>query len=268
VTPPADPIGPEALARAFVGRSNPARRPLVALDHDGTLAPIAATPDAAVLESGVREAITALTSHADVVILSGRGLDDLTERFAGLDVTIVSEHGLRARATDGRTRDLAASFPPGALATVRTQLSALLAGRPGWLVEDKSVSLAVHYRRVPDDGLGPMLLKVQHLLGDAVSSGGLDGVVQPGHAVLELRPSGADKGAALALLVEERDSAPVLMVGDDLTDESALALAETLGGLGVLVASGPRASAASARLEGPTQVVVLLREIARLLRRG
>jgi len=256
---------PSVIARDFVGRCDGIRRPLVALDHDGTLSPIAPTPREAVLAEGAQEAIDALTAVADVVILSGRGLDDLIGRFAGLDVTLVSEHGLRARGRDGTLRQLAAPLPSAPLTAVRTDLEALLQGRSGWLIEDKGVSIAVHHRLVPADELGPTLRGVRQALGAAIADAGLDAIVQDGHAVLELRPRGADKGAALRLLVEERRAHPVLMVGDDLTDEPALAVAESCAGLGVLVGTEPRETSASARLDGPSAVVSLLRSIARLL---
>jgi trehalose 6-phosphate phosphatase len=259
--------GPEQLAGEFVGRCDGRHRPLIALDHDGTLAPIAPTPDAAALAEGAREAISALTDVADVAILSGRGLDDLSRRFAGLDVTLVSEHGLRERRPDGRLRQLATALPPGSLADVRAGLDALVDGRPGWLIEDKGVSIAVHHRLVPPDELEPTLGAVRAALEQAITGMGLDAVIQDGHAVLELRPRGADKGAALLRLVEERGTPPVLMVGDDLTDEPALALAEHHGGLGVLVSAAPRASSASAHLDDPAAVVVMLGEIAQRLAR-
>jgi trehalose-phosphatase len=255
----------ERLARSFTGRTDPLHRPLVALDHDGTLSSIAPTPEAAVLAEGAREAISALAGRVDVLILSGRGLDDLSTRFAGVAVTLISEHGLRARTVDGSTRMLATPLPPAGLVAVRDELRALLEGRPGWLVEDKGVSLAVHHRLVPPEELEPTLAAVREVFDTAIADDDLDGVVQDGHAVIELRPRGADKGAALARLVTERDARPVLMVGDDLTDEPALELAERLGGIGVLVGTEERASSASARLDDPTRVVELLERLAALL---
>jgi trehalose-phosphatase len=82
-------------------------RALVVLDHDGTLSPIAATPDAAHLADGAADALARLATVADVAILSGRGLADLARRFDGLPLTLVSEHGLRAREDDGTAHELA-----------------------------------------------------------------------------------------------------------------------------------------------------------------
>lgn len=265
---------PHALA-ARVAASSDGRRLLVALDHDGTLSPIAARPEDAHLATGARAALERLSALADVAIVSGRGLDDLATRFAGLPVTLVSEHGLRHRRPDGTVELLTATLAERTLAQLRPRLATLLADRAGWLVEDKGVGIAVHHRLVPDAELEPTLGAVRALLEaaaaepGAASSSGPGGTVQTGKAVLELRPVGADKGAALLRLavVPNGDAAvraqpQVLMVGDDATDEPALAVAERLGGVGVLVADARRTTAASARLDDPDQVVMLLDALA------
>jgi len=265
---------PLALA-ARIATLADGRRPLVALDHDGTLSPIAPRPEDAVLVAGAREALVRLTGVAEVAIVSGRGLDDLAARFGGLRVALVAEHGLRHRRRDGTVEQLTDGLDARTLAELRPRLEKLLADEEGWLVEDKGVGLAVHHRLVPDARIEPTLGRVRALLEAAASrpaaraGSGPGGHVQAGKAVLELRPAGADKGGALRHLAGSGTSArtpertpPVVMVGDDLTDEPALAAAEQLGGVGVLVADAPRPTSASARLSGPEQVVALLDALA------
>jgi trehalose 6-phosphate phosphatase len=261
-------VGPAAIAREFASRALPGDRALIALDHDGTLSAIADSPDAAMLEPGAAAAIGRLGAVASVAIVSGRGLDDLAARFAGLPVTIMSEHGSRSRSPDGQTRVLATPIDAAVLDEVRARLATLLAGHGGWLVEDKGVSLAVHHRLVEEAALEPLLSEVEGILASAAAGPGASAVLQPGHAVLELRPRGAGKGAALDRLADELAAHPVLMVGDDLTDEPALETAEGRGGLGVLVSAAARDSAASARLASPAEVVALLEELADLLARN
>lgn len=258
---------PAALAGRIAELVAPGSRPLIALDHDGTLSPIASRPELARPADGALEAIASLGEVADVVIISGRGLDDLTARFAGVTVELVSEHGLRHRRIGGEVTQLVDGLDRGTLDDVRRRLSDVLAATDGtgWLVEDKQVTVAVHHRLVAVDALEPTLTRVREVLDEAARRGG---TVQTGKAVLELRPSGADKGAALRALADARPPALVVMIGDDATDEAALAVAESSGGVGVLVADRPRASAASTRLTDPTRVVTLLVELARALRQG
>jgi trehalose 6-phosphate phosphatase len=261
---------PIALAHRVAARVDDTRRPIIALDNDGTLSPIAPTPDAAELAPGARTAIAALCACADVVVISGRGLDDLAGRFLGLPIAIVSEHGLRHRAADGEVRALAEGLDASVLSEARAAVRRILDGEhPGWLVEDKGVSIAVHHRSVPAEEHEPTLTLLRQALEDIA---GENGAIQTGKQVVELRPRGADKGEALRAVHAERRGALVVMVGDDVTDEAALAYAEGSGGVGVLVAEQPRPSAASSRLRDPEAVVAFLRqlgdELAGRVRRG
>jgi trehalose 6-phosphate phosphatase len=262
------PDDPRVLARRIAALAANGSRLLVALDNDGTLAPIVGRPELATLAPGAAEALSALCEVADVAIVSGRGLDDLVERFGGLPVAIVSEHGLQHRRPDGSVEQLAEGLPEEVLDALRDDLAGLLPDGPdrgGWLVEDKGVTIAVHHRLVPDSAVEPTLQAVSDRMRAAAHLGG---EVQQGKAVLELRPQGAEKGTALATLVRDRAPAAVVpvMVGDDVTDEPALAVAEAQGGVGVLVATLPRSSAASARVADPAAVVELLDALAGTLR--
>jgi len=264
---------PEALAARVAAATAPGARPLVALDHDGTLSDIAPRPEDAALAAGAARALARLVERADVAIVSGRGLDDLVERFHGFPITFVSEHGLRCRLPDGSVEQLAPGLAPATLARLRTELEELLTahtGGTGWVIEDKGVALAVHHRLVPDAALHPQLERVRELLERAAALPGDDtgagpapgGHVQEGKAVLELRPAGADKGAALRRIAARSSARPVVMLGDDTTDEPALLVAEELGGLGVLVSTTPRATSGSARLSDPDAVVAFIDALA------
>lgn len=257
---------PADLARDIAARLPSDRRLLLALDHDGTLSPIAARPDHAVLAPGAADALAALGRVADVVILSGRGLDDLVDRLGRLPVELVAEHGLRRRDRDGRVTPLATGLAPADLDAARAHLAVLLPPdrlADGWIVEDKGVGIAVHHRLVPPERVEPTLGSIRQLL--RATPGGR---VQEGKAVIELRASGADKGSALERVITT--SSPVLpvMIGDDLTDEPAFDIAESAGGLGVLVAPEDRPSAASVRLTDPDAVVLLLAALAARLTQG
>jgi trehalose 6-phosphate phosphatase len=112
----------------------------------------------------------------------------------------------------------------------------LAATVPELLVEDKGMSLAVHYRRAPAlaDGVRRALRECLDGRSDAF-------VLQEGRMVLEIRPSGHDKGTAIRTFMTEvpfRGRVPIF-VGDDATDEHGFAVVNELGGHSVKVGAGP-----------------------------
>jgi trehalose 6-phosphate phosphatase len=141
------------------------------------------------------------------------------------------------RWTDGRRE----SPPrPAALDAALTAFHALAVTRPGVVVEEKPLGVALHYRQAPD--AGPACCE----LAEAVAARtGFS--VQHGKMVCELRAHGADKGDAVRRFLSEPPMAGTrpLFVGDDLTDEAGFAAAEHLGGAGIFVgdAAGRRTTA-------------------------
>ncbi len=125
----------------------------------------------------------------------------------------------------------------------RRRLAELCAQNPGLHVEDKGLSLAVHFRQAPDAGD-----EVNQAAEAICQEEGLS--LQLGDMVAEVRTPGFDKGAALEAFMKEapfRGAVPVF-VGDDLTDEDGFRAARALGGVSILVGQ-PRPTEADMRLE-------------------
>jgi trehalose 6-phosphate phosphatase len=122
----------------------------------------------------------------------------------------------------------------------------------GLLLEDKGTSVALHYRQRPD--AGPAVVDCARRLARQT---GL--VLQEGHMVAELRTPGPDKGEALAAFMAEAPFAGArpIMIGDDLTDEDAFAVAVALGGEAILIGQ-PRRSRSRWRLEDPDALLAWL----------
>src|SRR6185437_967100 len=133
---------------------------------------------------------------------------------------------------------LVAHEPAPGIAEARARLEPLARAHPGVILEDKRHALAVHYRGASGaaDAVAEACRRVSALTGLSV---------QPGHMVVELRTPGPSKGDALGAFMSELPFAGrrPIMVGDDLTDESAFAAATELGGFGVLVGEGRPTSA-------------------------
>jgi trehalose 6-phosphate phosphatase len=273
-TPDAAPGVPEprtAAGRAGLAAllAEPARA-LIALDFDGTLAPIVADPTQARATVTAVEALHRLAGLAGTVaIITGRPAADAAA-FAGVaavpEVIVLGHYGMQ-RWERGRLSSPAA--PPG-LAVARADLPAVLASAgadPGTWIEDKGEALAVHTRRATQPQ--PELDRLRGPLTELAARTGL--AVEPGRLVLELRPPGADKGQALLDLAAERSPAAVLFCGDDLGDLPAFQAGRELradGTPGLLVASGsaetpePIMADADLVVSGPTGVAELLAGLA------
>lgn len=225
------------------------------LDLDGTLAPVASTPDAVMADPRRTSLLQALGKALDgrVAIISGRTLEEI-DRISGDAAPAASGvHGLVRRRPDG---GLLAAWPSPGVADAVAAFRGFAMDHPGVIVEDKGVAVGLHYRQSP--GIGDMAHRLAREIAIDTS---LD--VQPGHMVIELKTPGADKGQALAAFMSEPPfaGATPIMVGDDLTDEAGFRAAVALGGYGVLV--GPeRDSAARHRLEDVDAVLTWLEAIA------
>ncbi len=245
-------------------------RAMIALDFDGTLAPIVEDPTQARATAAAAAALHQLARLAGTVaIITGRPAADAAA-FAGVaevpDVIILGHYGMQRWE---RGRLFTPAVPPG-LAVARADLPDVLASAgadPGTWIEDKGEAVAVHTRRAAEPQAE--LDRLRAPLAALASRTGL--AVEPGRLVLELRPPGADKGAALRELAAERAPAAVLFCGDDLGDRSAFQAVRELraaGTPGLLVASGsaetPEVIAAGADLvvSGPTGIAELLAGLA------
>ncbi|MEP6491549.1 MAG: trehalose-phosphatase [bacterium] len=212
-------------------------------DIDGTLVDLAATPSAVHPDSDIRRLVHGLYSVTGgaVALISGRSLADIDRLFPRVRLPAAGQHGLERRDATGRLHSH--PIPEGSLDSVRAQLREAVARHHGLLIEDKGLSLALHYRSVPRlAGFAHRLMRtLQTELGNGYC-------VQPGKRVVELKPAGRDKGVAILEFMEEapfRGRIPVF-VGDDATDEYGFAVVNGLGGHSVKVGAGQ--TAASCRL--------------------
>ena len=226
-----------------------APRLLVALDFDGTLAPIVEVPSDA---RALPEALAAIRGLAalpgtTVALVSGRALADLAALSGlGAPVRLVGSHGFEpddgavALDDDQRAR----------LARLTEEVAALVDGTPGVRIDAKPAGMAVHVRgAAPDDGA-----RVLDALraGPATQPGIL---ATPGKAVLDLAVTEMNKGEAIDRL---RGDAAVFFAGDDVTDETAFKRLRP-GDVGVRVGDGE--TAAHHRVADPAEVAAVLQEL-------
>ncbi len=219
------------------------------LDVDGTLIEIADAPDAVHVDERIGGLLARLSGRLSgaLALASGRSLDVLDRFFAPLELPAAGLHGLERRSADGNV-----NRTDGAkvLGSARLELARFAAAHPGTLLEDKSATLALHYRRAAgaESAAREVMEKVRTSLGSAYR-------VQEGKMVLELKPHRPNKRTVVEDFMAEapfRDRVPVF-VGDDITDEDGFAAAQSVGGAAIVVGlepGGGRTSVANYGLSG------------------
>jgi trehalose 6-phosphate phosphatase len=162
-----------------------------------------------------------------LAIVSGRGLENIESILGGDIAAIAGLHGLERRTASGVRIDVPAH--PG-LGQAREEFQRLAESRPGLLLEDKGLGLALHYRRAPE-----FEKTAREFARRLAASTGL--ALQEGDMVVELLTPGHDKGSAILAFMAEAPFAgavPVFM-GDDLADEHGFAAVSASGGFGICV---------------------------------
>ena len=244
-------------------RSPPVVEPIlrsdaVFLDYDGTLTPIVARPELAILADSVRHLLRRLSATCPVTIVTGRDIDVVRELVAIDRLGYVGSHGLDivGPAQSGLRHQVAEAF--GAeLDAVESELRRRTDGIEGVLVERKRFSLSTHVRQV-DPRWHPRVEAIVDDLRQAHPDLRREG----GKMLYELRPDiDWDKGTAVRWILDEMsvDPSAALYVGDDLTDETVFT---ALAGHGAtVVVAGPRdrrSTFARFRLNDPDGVRMLL----------
>ncbi|MGQ0560288.1 MAG: trehalose-phosphatase [Gemmatimonadota bacterium] len=241
---------------------------LIALDFDGTIAPIVSRPQEASMLAQARVVIERLLKRADtdVALVSGRSLHDLRARSRIAGAYYSGNHGLQI---DGpgvhETRQDALALLPRVQAIGR-ELAHQLAGIEGVYLEDKELTLSVHSRMIEAEAERARV----HDIVEQTYRARREGLkLTYGKRVIEVRPDVEwHKGEATLFLIgcierARRSRVFPIFIGDDVTDEDAFrALAGR--GAGVLVAPAPPPdTAARAWVRSPEEVVTLLEGLAR-----
>jgi len=240
---------------------------LLCLDFDGTLSEIVPHPADARPLSGVGEVLSALArdpARIRVAIISGREIAEV-RRMLGVErgIWFAGTHGLEIVGADGVSR-----LAPGVeaaqsdLAAARAWLARNVASSDGFVIEDKRVAIAVHYRMVEPTRARERCAALR----DFVEAKTPALRILRGKMIDELLPRGiGGKGSAICALLQEAadpKSVPVYF-GDDTTDEDAFQQIRD-DGIGVLVGS-ERPSWARYRVDSPSEVRRVLAELAQEL---
>ena len=237
-------------------------RAVVCVDYDGTLTPIAARPELALLAPETRAALRALARRCVVAVITGRDLADVQQLVDLEELYFAGCHGLRMVGPGGASLlEKGAAFAAEVRAVTR-QLRRRVAEMDGVRVEPKELSVALHFRQAPHREH-----QLRRLVRAMTSADHPRLTVHPGRKVLELRPRlDWHKGHAVTWLLQRLEQqgplGPVYFLGDDLTDEDAFAvLADRPGAAGIALRDRPRETFARYALEDTEEVRRFLVEL-------
>jgi len=244
------------------------------LDFDGTLAPIADTPEKAVISRQTKRLLNKLSNGANVkiAIISGRSLEDIKGKVGLHNIIYSGNHGLEIEGPKIKFTPLISSGYKLAIKTIKNILQKKLLSVKGVLLEDKGFSLSLHYRLV-DEKQVPLVKTVFHETVIRYLGGGRIRI-KAGKKVLEVRPPLEwDKGkVVLWLLARQKFSRPKakvlpVYIGDDLTDEDAFKVLEHAG-VTIFVGRPDKPSRAHYYLENTNEVAKLLEKILEIQNNG
>lgn len=226
------------------------------LDVDGTLIDIGPSPFEVDVPEALRQTLERLSQLSDgaLALVSGRPIRDIDTLFAPLKLPAVGGHGAELRISDGAAVSRVGDFP----AAMRRRLIEAAIPGSGVVFEDKGYSVALHYRKAPQD---EERLRA-HIAATRAAFPDIETEVLPGKAMFEVKRPGVDKGDGVRAVMRQAPFAgrmPVF-IGDDVTDEAAFAALAEFGGKGFSV--GCEFDGVAGVFSSPQQVRQALRSLA------
>jgi trehalose-phosphatase len=199
-------------------------RYFIFLDFDGTLSPIARTPDSAVLPGSTKKIITELSKcgRIKLAVISGRKLLDIKKIVGINNIIYAGNHGMEIQGKGIKRTIKVPKWFAAATKNIKAAIRSKTKNVKGVIIEDKGLTLAVHYRMA--EGKMRQQIKKAFRLAAApyVLNGGI--IIRKGKMLYEARPNiNWDKGKAAILLFKRslmKNTLPIY-IGDDETDKDA-----------------------------------------------
>jgi len=256
---------------SFISAVRTANHVLLLADYDGTLTPIVGRPEEAVLSSGIKDKLLSLSIKPafTVGIISGRALLEVKSLVGIEGIYYAGNHGLEIKGPGLKFIHPAAQATRSEIAALIRQLSTRLGNIEGVIIEDKGLSLSLHYRLVKDSEEHIAIETFQQLTSPLLNSGKIR--VTTGKKVLEVRPPiDWDKGKALETISKKiaerynREQLLTIYLGDDKTDEDAFRVIHHPGGWGIFIGQENTPSCAEYFLNSTLEVETFLSELINL----
>ena len=235
-------------------------------DFDGTLTPIVARPELVKLSERTKRLLQELVHRQKytVGIISGRALGDLKDRVGLKGIVYAGNYGLEIEAPWLSFRNPAAEQSKPLLRDLYQQLRLGLELIKGVIVENKGLSLSVHYRLVEEGQSDEVGSIFEQITRTARMRGEIH--VTSGKKVYEVRPAiDWGKGEVIDLLFQKKRERKgivlPLFLGDDLSDEDGFKAVDKYGGIAIFIEGGEEQSGAHYFLRSPAEVEEFLERL-------
>lgn len=244
---------------------------LLLSDYDGTLTPIVSRPDEAILSTEVREKLHALAEKPSfsIGIISGRSLSEIKTMVGIEGIYYAGNHGFEIEGPGLRFVSPVARAAQTVIQDLVRQLSIKLGGIKGVIVEDKGLSLSIHYRLVKEGEENQVADIFRKVTAPLLSEGKIR--VTSGKKVWEVRPPiDWHKGKAVEAIIKELKSLLKLeqlltiYLGDDTTDEDAFMVVHPPQGWSIYVGEENPSSNAGYFLNSTAEVMTFLSRLPEL----
>jgi len=239
---------------------------LLLSDYDGTLTPIVEKPGLANLSSQVKEYLQRLAGNPCMTlgIVSGRALRDLRERTGVDNITYVGNHGLEIEGPDFSFVNPVARKTQPFLHSLCEELSQALVKIRGSRVDNKGLTLSLHYRLVDEVQLGEVDKIFHRVVDPPLISGKIR--VTPSKKAYDIRPAvDWGKGKAIEFIVQRLNEKLakgskllVIFLGDDVTDYDGFCVVNKGNGISIFVGEEGAEPEASYFLRSPNEVYQFL----------
>lgn len=232
------------------------------LDYDGTLTPIVKKPEAAYLSSQIRNYLQELASNPSLTlgIISGRALNDLRLKVGIANILYAGNHGLEIEGPNISFVNPEAVQAMPLLHSLGQGISLALAGIEGAWLEDKRLTLSLHYRLVDEAQFNKLNEIFNEITKEPLAHARIR--VTSNKKSYDIRPPvNWDKGKSIEFMNKilfPKNKPFMLAVGDDTTDYDSFRVVNTAQGISIFVGDANIKSPACYFLQSPDEVHQLL----------
>ena len=247
---------------AIAGKIKSAKHIFLLLDYDGTLTPIVKRPESAYLSPQIRDCLRELASNPSLTlgIISGRALNDLRSKVGIANALYAGNHGLEIEGHNISFVNPEAVQAMPLLHSLGQDISLALAGIEGAWIEDKRLTLSLHYRLVDEAQCNRLNEIFNEITKEPLAYARIR--VTSNKKTYDIRPPvNWDKGKAIEFINKIlflKDKPFMLVVGDDKTDYDAFRVVNTAQGISVFVGDANIKSPACYFLQSTDEVHQLL----------